>query len=110
MDHCRITTMLTANWSQYATESQRLECTHFRLIGTPVVREFGWPPQRARTIVLCDRTAAASARRRRFALAGAGVNADLLLPVTFPARFFAMTCVDNVDAASAGLGDLVLSG
>jgi len=24
--------------------------------------------------------------------------------------FFAMTCVDNVDAASAGLGDLVVSG
>jgi len=29
-----MTTMLTANWSQYATESRRLERTHFRLICT----------------------------------------------------------------------------
>jgi hypothetical protein len=35
----------------------------------------------------------------------------LLLPVTFSGEvFFAVICVDNVDAASAGLGDLVVSG
>lgn len=32
--------------------------------GASVVRGFGWPSQRARTVVLCDRTAAGSARRR----------------------------------------------
>jgi hypothetical protein len=43
-------------------------------------------------------------------LADAGVNVDLLLPVRISDElFFAVICVDNVDAAGAALGDLVVS-
>ncbi len=43
-------------------------------------------------------------------LADAGVNVDLLVPVRISDElFFAVICVDNVDAASASLGDLVVN-
>jgi len=43
-------------------------------------------------------------------LADAGVNVDLLLPVHISDElFFAVICVDNVEVASAALGDLVVN-
>jgi hypothetical protein len=44
-------------------------------------------------------------------LADAGVNVDLLLPVRISDElFFAVICADNMDAASAALGDQVVNG
>ncbi len=44
-------------------------------------------------------------------LADAGVNVDLLLPVRISDElFFAVICADNMDAASAALGDRVVNG
>ena len=43
-------------------------------------------------------------------LANAGVNVDLLLPVRISEeQFFAVICVDKMEAASAALGDLVVT-
>jgi hypothetical protein len=43
-------------------------------------------------------------------LANAGVNVDLLLPVRVSnEQFFAVICVDDVDAASRALGDQVVT-
>lgn len=43
-------------------------------------------------------------------LKAAGVNVDLLLPVHISdEQFYAVICVDNVDAARAALGDQIVS-
>jgi hypothetical protein len=77
--------------------------------GAPVVRGFGWPPQLHEQLFWAAAARRASAlvirpRRcwcqRELALAG-HISGE---------AFFAVICVDNVDAASAGLGDLVVSG
>jgi hypothetical protein len=44
-------------------------------------------------------------------LAKAGVNVDLVMPVRISEElFFAVICVDNMEAANAALGDLVVGG
>jgi hypothetical protein len=66
--------------------------------------------ERAALTVRMDNVAGAGAAAFR-KLANAHVNMDLLLPVRVSnEQFFAVICVDDLDAASTALGDQVVSG